>query len=309
MPHGSEARLARVTLPPMKPSTVAANGIDIAYETFGSPSDPPVVLVMGLGTQMIAWPDPFCADLADRGRFVVRFDNRDVGLSTHLNELPTPSYLEVVARRKKPPYQIEDMAQDTLGLIDALGLDRVHLVGISMGGFIAQAAALRDPERIATLTLMMTSTGSRRVGNPKPIVFWRMLRRRVTTDRQSAHAAALEITEIIRSRGYSFDEEYFTAQFDRAYDRGYNFDGYLRQLAAVGAQSNRTRQLRNLQQPTLVIHGLHDPLVASSGGLALARQLRNARFIGFPGMGHDLPRPLWGPIAAEIALHTENRSL
>ncbi len=288
----------------MSATTVRANGIDIAYETFGSPDDPPVLLIMGLGTQMIAWPDPFCTDLAGRGRYVIRFDNRDVGESTHLDGLPTPTYLDVVLRGKKPSYTISDMADDTVGLIDALGLGRVHLVGASMGGFIAQTVALNYPERLATLTLMMTSTGSRLVGNPKPAVFLAMLRRRVATDRASAHAGALEIAQIIRSKGYAFDEEYFTNQFHRAYDRGYNFDGYLRQLAAVGAQPDRTDQLPRLRLPALVIHGLHDPLVAPSGGLAVARLLRNAKFVGYPGMGHDLPRALWPAVVDEIAALT-----
>jgi len=285
-------------------SVQVAEGIDIAYETFGSPDDPALVLVMGLGTQMIAWPDDFCAELAAHGRYVVRFDNRDVGLSTHLHGTRAPSYLGVVLRGQPVPYTIEDMADDVVGLLEGLGLERVHLVGASMGGFIAQTVAIRHPQRLATLTLIMTSTGSRRVGNAKASVYWQLLRRRVAAYRSAAHASAREVVEIIRSRGYAFDEEYFTAQFHRAYDRSYDYEGYLRQLAAVGAQANRSKDLRQVRMPALVLHGLHDPLVAASGGLALARSLRNARFVGFSGMGHDLPRALWPAFVAEISAHT-----
>ena len=154
----------------------AANGIELAYETFGDADDPPVVLVMGLATQMIAWPDELCAGLARCGLFVIRFDNRDVGGSTHLRNLPPPRLADVVVRRRPPPYSINDMAGDVVGLIDGLGLGEVHLVGASMGGFIAQAVALGHADRVRTLTLIMNSTGSRRVGQPKPRVYGRLLR-------------------------------------------------------------------------------------------------------------------------------------
>ena len=158
---------------------VAANGIELAYETFGDASAPPVVLIMGLATQMIAWPDELCDGLARNGLFVVRFDNRDVGESTHLRNLPPPRLADIVVRRRPPPYSIGDMAADVAGLLDSLGLGQVHLVGASMGGFIAQTLALEHAGRVRTLTLMMTSTGSRRVGQPRPRVYARLLRRRV----------------------------------------------------------------------------------------------------------------------------------
>ena len=158
---------------------VAANGIELAYETFGDASAPPVVLIMGLATQMIAWPDELCDGLARNGLFVVRFDNRDVGESTHLRNLPPPRLADIVVRRRPPPYSIGDMTADVAGLLDSLGLGQVHLVGASMGGFIAQTLALEHVGRVRTLTLMMTSTGSRRVGQPRPRVYARLLRRRV----------------------------------------------------------------------------------------------------------------------------------
>ncbi|HSP38893.1 MAG TPA: alpha/beta hydrolase [Frankiaceae bacterium] len=282
-----------------------ANGLSIAYETFGRPTDPPVLLVMGLGTQMIAWPDELCERIADRGYFVVRFDNRDVGLSTHLSELPAPALRDLITNRRRPPYRIEDMAEDAVGLLDELGITDVHLVGASMGGFIAQVIAANHPSRIRSLTLVMTSTGSRRVGHPKPKLFLRLLRRRVVTDRLGSVEAAVETFRIIGSQGYAFDEEHLRDLAGRSWDRAYDPHGYLRQLAAVLGQRNRTRQLQRLRVPTTVLHGLADPLVNVSGGLALARAIPGAGFIGFAGMGHDLPRPLWPRFAEEICRTAE----
>ena len=280
---------------------VAANGIELAYETFGEAGAPPVVLIMGLATQMIAWPDELCDGLARCGLFVVRFDNRDVGGSTHLRNLPPPRLADVVVRRRPPPYTVGDMAADTAGLLDGLGLDQVHLVGASMGGFIAQTVALRYAGRVRTLTLMMTSTGSRRVGQPKPRVYGRLLRRRVDDGRPAAIAATVETFRLIGSHGFAFDEQYIRDLAGRSYDRGYDPDGARRQLAASTAQPNRTADLRRITVPTLVIHGLHDPLVAPSGGLAVARAIPDSRFVGFSGMGHDLPRALWPEFARETA--------
>jgi pimeloyl-ACP methyl ester carboxylesterase len=280
---------------------VAANGIELAYETFGDASAPPVVLIMGLATQMIAWPDELCDGLARNGLFVVRFDNRDVGESTHLRNLPPPRLADIVVRRRPPPYSIGDMAADVAGLLDSLGLGQVHLVGASMGGFIAQTLALEHVGRVRTLTLMMTSTGSRRVGQPRPRVYTRLLRRRVAVGRPAAIAATVETFRLIGSPGFAFDEQYIRDLAGRSYDRGYDPDGARRQLAASVSQPNRTADLRRITVPTLVIHGLHDPLVAPSGGLAIARAISHSRFAGFSGMGHDLPLALWPEFVRQIA--------
>jgi pimeloyl-ACP methyl ester carboxylesterase len=280
---------------------VGANGIELAYETFGDASAPPVVLIMGLAMQMIAWPDELCDGLAGCGLFVVRFDNRDVGASTHLTNVPPPRLADILVRRRPPPYSIGDMADDVAGLIDGLGLGDVHLVGASMGGFIAQTVALQHADRVRSLTLIMTSTGSRRVGQAKPRVYARLLRPPVAAGRAAAISAVVETFRLIGSRGFAFDEQYLRDLAGRSWDRGHDPAGSRRQLAAVVNQPNRTAALRRITVPTLVIHGLHDPLVAPSGGLAIAKAIPDSRFVGFSGMGHDLPRALWPEIVREIA--------
>ena len=290
------------TQQPQTPETqyAASNGLKLAYEAFGDKANPPVLLIMGLGTQMIAWPDELCRQIADRGHYVIRFDNRDVGLSTHLDELPAPKPRDLLLRRRKPPYKVSDMAADTVGLLDALDIDSAHIVGASMGGFIAQSVAGLYPDRVRSLTLIMTSTGSRLVGYPQPQVFTRMLRRRVVQDKLEAGEAVVEVFRIIGSQGFAFDEDYIRDLAGRSYERAYNPRGYLRQLAACVGQPNRTRYLRGIKVPTIVMHGLNDPLVNSSGGRALAKAIPGAEFIGFQGMGHDLPRELWPRFADEI---------
>ncbi|HET7530434.1 MAG TPA: alpha/beta hydrolase [Mycobacteriales bacterium] len=277
----------------------ASNGIKIAYETFGSRADPPVLLVMGLGTQMIAWPDEMCEQIADRGFFVIRYDNRDIGLSTHLDELPAPSLTDMLLRRKAP-YKVSDMALDAVGLLDELGIDSAHVVGASMGGFIAQTLAGKHPQRVRSLTLIMTSTGSRFVGYPRPDLIRHLLAKRTVTDRAGAEQAVLDTFRLIGSKGFAFDEAYLRDLAGRSYERSLDRRGYLRQLAAVMAQPNRTKFLRDIRVPTVVMHGLDDPLVNVSGGLALAKHIPGAEFIGFKGMGHDLPRELWPRFADEI---------
>jgi pimeloyl-ACP methyl ester carboxylesterase len=282
--------------------TVRANGIDLAYDTFGDAADPPLVLVMGLSAQRLAWSDEFCAGLAAAGRHVVRFDNRDVGESTHLHDLGAATLLDVVRRR--PPYRLDDMADDLVGLLDGLGIDTAHVVGASLGGFIAQTAALRRPDRVRTLTLLMTSTGSRRVGRPAPRTIWELVRRPTPTSRDQAVDQAVATSRVIASPGYPFDEERVRELARASYDRAHDPAGARRQLAAILCQPDRTGQLRRLAIPTLVIHGLADPLIDASGGMAIAAAVPRARFVGYAGMGHDLPRALWPAVTAEITAHT-----
>lgn len=280
---------------------VPANGIEIAYETFGEPSAPPLLMVMGLGTQMIAWPDELCEDLAERGHYVVRFDNRDAGASTHLDGVRAPHAARVATKRKAPPYTIDDMADDAAALVEVLELGPVHVVGASLGGFISQTLAIRRPDLVRSLTLIMTSTGSRRVGQANPKLIGRLLKGRLVSSRDEAMDAVVETFRIIGSKGFALDEERLRDVGGRSYDRGHDPWGYRRQLAAVVAQPNRSDQLRGVKVPTLVMHGLNDPLVNASGGMAIARRIRGSRFVGFQGMGHDLPRELWPEFADHIA--------
>lgn len=276
-----------------------ANGLKLAYETFGDPAHPAVLMIMGLGTQMIAWPDELCETVAGRGFYVVRYDNRDVGLSTHLDHLGRPSVGDLV-RRSRPAYTLDDMADDAVGLLDALGIGSAHVVGASLGGFIAQTVAIRSPRRVRSLTLIMTSTGSRLVGHARPAIYRRLVRGRTAPGRAGAIDAAYETFRVIGSQGYALDEQYLRDLAGRSFDRAYDPPGYLRQLAAAVRQPNRTGALRGITVPTVVIHGLDDPLINVSGGRALARAIPRARFVGINGMGHDLPRALWPRFADEI---------
>ncbi|MFN8017413.1 MAG: alpha/beta fold hydrolase [Acidimicrobiales bacterium] len=280
------------------------NGLELAYETFGDPSDPAIVLVMGLGTQMLAWPEELCEALAGAGHHVVRFDNRDIGLSTHL-DLPVPSLGDMLLQRNVP-YRLDDMASDVLGLADHLGIDRFHLVGASMGGFISQTVALAQPSRVRTMTLIMTSTGSRRVGRPTPAVMRRLARQERSGTREQAMDAAVAVYRVIGSPSH-LDEALIRELAGRSYDRADDSEGRQRQLAAIMAQPNRTAGLRRLRIPTLVVHGLDDPLVSPSGGLALAKAIPGATFVGHAGMGHDLPRTLW-PVLVDDVLSLIHRA-
>ena len=276
---------------------VQVGEVELAYETFGDPTDVPLLLVMGLGTQMIAWPEQMCRELAAAGHHVIRYDNRDVGLSTHLDR-PVPSLPDMILRRGTP-YTISDMADDALGLVDALGIDRFHLVGASMGGFISQTVALAQPKRVRTLTLMMTSTGSRRVGRPLPSIMRRLAAPDQATTRTEVAESAVATYKVIGSPEH-LDEQHIRDLAGLAFDRGYDPAGRMRQLAAVIAQPDRTAKLRNLRVPTLVIHGLDDPLVTPSGGLALAKAIPDARFVGYTGMGHDLPHTKWRGVTDDV---------
>jgi pimeloyl-ACP methyl ester carboxylesterase len=283
---------------------VPANGIEIAYETFGERDALPMLLVMGLGTQMVAWPDQLCQDLADRGHYVVRFDNRDVGASTHLHGVQAPPLRSIVSRRRRPPYTIDDMAQDALGLIDALDLGPVHLVGASMGGFIAQTVALRHPGAAALPDPDHELDRLARVGQADPRLIGRLMSVRPCSTPSRRWRRSSTPSGPSGRRGTSWTRTGCGGSALSASQRGYDPAGYRRQLAAVVAQANRTAALRRLELPTLVMHGLQDPLVAASGGLALARSIRGARFVGFAGMGHDLPSELWPEFADHIAALT-----
>jgi pimeloyl-ACP methyl ester carboxylesterase len=279
--------------------TVEANGITIAYETCGSDRDVPVVLVMGLAMQMLAWHDDLCAALAARGLFVVRFDNRDVGLSTHLYGARTPSLFALLRRDyADAAYRLEDLADDTAGLLDGLGLDSAHVVGASMGGMIAQALAIRHPARVRSLTSIMSTT-SPRVGQATLRARSRLIQPPART-RAAAAQRLVRTFRVIGSPGYALDEEWLRDLALRCYDRCHDPAGALRQLAAIGASGDRTAALRRLEVPALVIHGEADPLIRVAGGRATAAAIPGCTLITVPGMGHNLPQPLWPMIIDSI---------
>lgn len=273
------------------------NGIEIAYETFGDPADDAILLVMGLGTQMLAWSEDMCTALAEAGHFVIRFDNRDVGLSTKI-DAPVPSIPDILLKRNVA-YTLDDMADDAFALLDHLGIDRVHLAGTSMGGFIAQTMALRRPERIRTLSLSMTSTGSKKVGRPSASVVKMMATAKPPVDRAAAIEESVAVNSVLGSPAHQ-DADQIRRLTAIAWDRSHDPDGRLRQLGAIMAQPNRTQGLSRLQVPTVVVHGLNDPLVNVTGGIALAKAIPGATFVGHQGMGHDLPLTKWRELADDI---------
>lgn len=280
-----------------------ANGIEICYETFGQRENPPVLLVMGLGGQMILWEEPFCEGLAERGFFVIRFDNRDVGLSTKFEDAPVPDIQKALAGEPiEAPYTLWDMAADAVGLLDALGIERAHVVGMSMGGMIVQCMAIRSPERLRSMTSIMSTTGAPDVGQPTPEALEALLAP-PPASREAAIEQGVRTWQVIGSPAYPREESELRAMVARAYDRSFYPAGTARQLAAILATGDRTPALRAVRVPTLVIHGEEDALVPVSGGRATAEAVPGAKLITFPGMGHDLPRPLWPQILDAIAAH------
>jgi pimeloyl-ACP methyl ester carboxylesterase len=275
-------------------------GISLCYETFGSAHCPPMLLVMGLGSQMILWDDDFCRRLAAEGFWVVRFDNRDVGRSTILREAGVPKQWQLAVRDSRAAaYSLQDMAGDAVGLMDQLGVGAAHVVGVSMGGMIAQVMAIRYPERILSLVSIMSTTGNRRVGQPLPRVALRMLRS-APREREAYIESHLETYRTIGTRGVDFDEAGKRARAALSFDRGLHPSGSARQMAAIVTATDRTKSLSDVRVPTSVIHGDRDPLVNVSGGRATAKAIPGARLIEIPGMGHDMPREHWPQIISAI---------
>jgi pimeloyl-ACP methyl ester carboxylesterase len=278
-----------------------ANGIELAYQEMGDPDGEPLILVMGLATQMIAWDEEFCSLLADRGFRVVRFDNRDIGRSTKIDSAGLPSRVDMISgRRASAAYLLRDMARDTIGLMDHLRFDSAHLVGVSMGGMIVQTAAIEFPERVRSMVSMMSTTGSRWVGPPSYRAFGVLLGT-PPKGRDAVVERGVKTFSVIGSPGFPFDEERVRDVAGRSYDRGHSSAGVLRQLHAITASGDRTRALRDVDVPTTVIHGSRDPLVRPGGGRATARAIPGARLRMIDGMGHDLPRAVWPEVVEAIA--------
>jgi pimeloyl-ACP methyl ester carboxylesterase len=283
-------------------TTVPTTGVELCYETFGDPSDTPLLLVMGLATQMIAWRDEFCAELASHGHYVVRFDNRDVGRSARIDG-PTPKLHQLVLRSPRgAPYTLGDMAADTVGLLDALEIEQAHVVGASMGGMIAQTVAARYPNRVLSLTSIMSNTGNRWTGQPHLTAYSALLKA-APREREAFVEYVVESYARVGSTGYARDEDGLRDIAGRSFDRGLNPAGTARQMWAITASGDRTEELGRITAPTLVIHGTVDKLVRPSGGFATQKAIPGARLVTIEGMGHDLPRALWPRYVELITEH------
>jgi pimeloyl-ACP methyl ester carboxylesterase len=283
----------------------AHNGeIAIAYETLGPAGGEPLLLISGTGVQMLIWPDDLCAALADRGFHLARFDNRDMGLSTHLTGAPAPGWMKTMLRPSAAPYRLEDMADDAVAVMDALGWPSAHVAGTSMGAMIGQTLAIRHPSRVRTLTSIMSTPSSRIATRPRLVVIRELARRGGTpvTSAEEAADEAVALKRVAGSPGYPLDEEMVRDIARRSFQRhpGASEDD-LRQRAAVVASGDRRKALAGLRVPTVVLHGEDDPMIRPNGGRATAAAIPGAKLVIYPGMGHDLPRALWPSMIDEIS--------
>lgn len=281
---------------------VGPAGIDIAYERLGSRNAPAVLLIMGAAAQLIHWPEAFCKALVDSGLQVIRFDNRDVGRSSHMTDAPAPDFPAVMGGDyTSVSYRLSDMAGDAVGLMDALGIDQAHVVGVSMGGQIAQTMAIDHPERVRSLISMSSTTGNNAVGKVWPEVLRAVFGKPVGDSREEVVQHRVMAMRVVGSPGYPMDEEEVTLRAGHAWDRGHDPAGIARQAIACIASGDRTEELRKLKVPTLVIHGLADHMVDVSGGRATADAIPGAEIVLIEGMGHDLAPGLRLQLASRIA--------
>jgi len=283
-----------------------ANGIDIEYETFGNPSAPPLLLVMGLGAQMITWDDEFCEQLADRGFHVIRFDNRDIGLSTKMEGAGMPDLMAAFGGDAQPAYTLDDMADDAVSLLDALGIGPAHVVGASMGGFIVQLMAINHPDRVLSLTSIMSAPGGRDTVSPRPEGA-EVLMRIPPETREGRIEHAVWIRQVLAGRGNPFDEAAEARRAARSVDRSYYPAGTARQLVAILAAKSRLERLATVSAPTLVVHGIDDPLVPVENGRRVAAAVPGARLLEFEGMGHNMPERFW-PVILDAIVETTRKT-
>lgn len=287
-------------------ASVRANGIEIEYESHGRECDPAVLLIMGLGAQLTVWPMPFVEALVARGFRVIRFDNRDVGLSTKIERAGVPNLYALVAQRflrfhPRVPYEIADMAADAIGLLDAIGIRQAHMVGASMGGMIAQHLAARHPERTLSLTSMMSTTGNPALPMASFDAMRALIRRPRSTDPEALIAHGMALTRTIAGPGYPMDEEVLRARVRENIERASYAPGFTRQLAAIIADGDRRAMLRTIAVPTVVIHGTTDPLIPLACGRDTAANIPGAQLVELERMGHSLPLELVPRIVAAIA--------
>jgi pimeloyl-ACP methyl ester carboxylesterase len=288
---------------------IQANDIEIEYEKFGDKANPTLLLVMGLGVQLVGWAEPFCQMIVDKGFHVIRFDNRDVGLSTHFDAAGMPD-LEAIglARREGvqmsgAPYYLVDMGDDAAGLLDALGIDKAHVVGASLGGYIVQEMAIKHREKLLSMTSIMSTTGRRSLPTATPEATTAVMSRPLGTDHNAILADALKTQKAISGPKYPPIESEVYAHTKLSMARNIDPIGIARQMAAIASSPDRVQGLATVTTPTLVIHGTDDPLVPVTGGKDTASCIPNARLELIDGMGHFIPSTLWQPIADLICEH------
>jgi pimeloyl-ACP methyl ester carboxylesterase len=283
---------------------IATNGIELEYETFGDAGNPPLLLIMGLAAQMILWEDDFCRELAARGFYVIRFDNRDIGKSTWITEAGMPDIggillASMTGARVDAAYTLSDMAKDTAGLMDGLGIASAHIVGASMGGMIAQTMAIEYPWKVRSLTSIMSTTGNPTLPQASPEALGVLLAPTVS-GRQENIDRAVHVFRVIGSPGFPFDEAMIRDVAGRSFDRGFHPEGVARQMVAILASGSRKEKLGSVKVPTVVIHGKADCLVPYEGGVDTAAAIPGAKLVGIEGMGHDMPRGVWPTLLDEI---------
>ena len=278
---------------------LTANGIGIEYETFGDPGATPLLLIMGLGAQMTLWDDDFCQQLADRGFRVIRFDNRDVGLSDKMEAAGLPDMAAAFAGNPQPAYTLDDMAKDAVGVLDALDIPAAHIVGASMGGFITQLVGINHPERALSLTSIMSGPGGHDAVPPEPEGL-EVLTRIPAPEREAVVENTVWVRRVLAGKGNPFDEAAERKKAERTFDRSFYPLGTARQLVAILAATGRVERLKKVKIPTLVIHGFDDVLVPIENGRRVAAAVPGARLLELKGMGHNLPEPLWPQVLDAI---------
>ena len=285
--------------------SVSSKSIQIEYETFGEPNSPPLLLIIGFNAQLIFWDDELCEQLAQSGHYVIRFDNRDVGLSSKFEEAGIPDIGALMRGEAiDPPYTIEDMADDAVGLLDALGIEKAHICGMSMGGMIAQAVVINHPRRVLSLISIYSTTGNPELPPPTEEALGILLTP-PPEEREANIEYTIKVFRTITGPGFSFDEEWHRKLAAQAYDRAFYLPGAARQFVAIWTQKNRKPALASVSVPTLVIHGTDDPLVPVEGGKDTAEAVPEAKLKIIEGMGHDLPHSgAWPQIIDAIVDHT-----
>ena len=282
---------------------IEANGIELCYDTFGEEKNPALLLIMGLASQMVTWEEKFCETIASHGYFVIRFDNRDIGLSTKFDHEPVPNVFALIQGEVVDvPYKLIDMAKDAIGLLDALKIDKAHICGVSMGGMIAQTIAIHFPNRVHTLISIMSTTSDPALPQTTPEAM-NVLLALPESEREENIKQGIETWKILSGGVLPFNEEFARKRVTRAYDRSFYPEGSGRQLAAIIASGSRKKELKTVKIPSLIIHGDGDPLIPIEGGEDTAKSIPNAKFVKIEGMGHDIPLEIAPKIISEIVNH------